>query len=61
MILQYLDTQISVSSNMKLKIKKSASNRKSEIQNQQTGKGFMIKSSAHDGIANSFGKGDIWF
>ena len=30
-----------------------SSNRKSEILNQQTGKGFTIKSSAHEGIANN--------
>jgi hypothetical protein len=38
-----------------------SSNRKWRIQNEQTGRGYMINPGPNDGMADSFGKGDIWF
>ena len=38
-----------------------SSNRKWRIQNEHTGRGYEIKPGSNDGIADSFGKGDIWF
>ena len=43
------------------RLRNPSSNRKWRIQNQQTGKGYMINPGANDGITDSFGKGDIWF
>jgi Copper amine oxidase, enzyme domain len=43
------------------RLKNPSSNRKWRIKNQQTGKGYMISPGANDGIADSFGRGDIWF
>jgi hypothetical protein len=43
------------------RLRNPSSNRKWRIQNQQTGKGYRINPGANDGIADSFGKGDIWF
>ena len=43
------------------RLKNPSSNRKWRIKNQQTGKGYMISPGSNDGIADSFGRGDIWF
>ena len=43
------------------RLKNPSSNRKWRIKNRQTGKGYMISPGANDGIADSFGRGDIWF
>jgi len=65
---EYNDPPISGSSNWHLikyetkRLRNPSSNRKWRIQNQQTGgKGYLINPGANDGIADSFGKGDIWF
>ncbi len=43
------------------RLRNPSSNRKWRIQNQQTSKGYLINPGANDGIADSFGKRDIWF
>jgi hypothetical protein len=64
---EYNDPPISGSSNWHLikfetkRLRNPSSNRKWRIQNQQTSKGYLINPGANDGIADSFGKGDIWF
>jgi len=64
---EYNDPPISGSSNWHVieyetkRLRNPSSNRKWRIQNQQTAKGYMINPGANDGIADSFGKGDIWF
>ena len=64
---EYNDPPISSSSNWHLikyetkRIRNPSSQRKWRIQNQQTSKGYLINPGANDGIADSFGKGDIWF
>jgi hypothetical protein len=64
---EYNDPPISGSSNWHVieyetkRLRNPSSNRKWRIQNQKTAKGYMINPGANDGIADSFGKGDIWF
>ena len=64
---EYNDPPISGSSNWHLikyetkRLRNPSSNRKWRIQNQQTSKGYLINPGANDGIADSFGKRDIWF
>jgi hypothetical protein len=43
------------------RLRNPSSNRKWRIKNKQTGKGYMISPGANDGVADSFGRGDIWF
>ena len=38
-----------------------SNNRKWRIKKQQTDKGYEIIPGSNDGIADNFGKGDIWF
>jgi hypothetical protein len=64
---EYNDPSITGQSNWHIikyetkRLRNPSSNRKWRIQNQQTGKGYRINPGANDGIADSFGKGDIWF
>ncbi|MFL6432745.1 MAG: hypothetical protein ACJ71O_03295, partial [Nitrososphaeraceae archaeon] len=37
------------------------SSKKTAFENEQTNKGYTINPGSNDGIADSFGKGDIWF
>jgi hypothetical protein len=64
---EYNDPPISGQSNWHtvkyetMRMRNPSSNRKWRIQNEQTGRGYMINPGPNDGTADSFGKGDIWF
>jgi hypothetical protein len=64
---EYNDPPVSGSSNWHLikyetkRLRNPSSNRKWKIKKGETGKGYMINPGPNDGIADSFGKGDIWF